>query len=320
MNMHDVLVSNIGFGNASGASLEKLRNSSNVLLNDAGIRYTENDFISKIGNATVLIAGTEKITRAVLDSAKNLALIARVGVGVDNIDLDYAKHKKINISYTPDAPSSAMPEFTLGLILNLIKQLSISDRKMHQGTWYRPMGSMLGSLKIGIVGAGKIGSKVIQLIRAVAPEAAIFYQDPYIAGVTGAQKCDFETLFKTCDLVSLHMPLNDSSRGLVDEKLLYSMKQGSYLVNTSRGGIVDEMALYKALKNNHLAGAALDVFETEPYQGPLIELDNCLLSSHIGSLTQEVRAMMEEQVVEDVLRFINNKPLLRPLMGFNFCE
>ena len=119
--------------------------------------------------------------------------------------------------------------------------------------------------------------------------------------------------------MSLHLPLNDQTGGLVDGGLLSSMKKESYLINTSRGGIVDEAALYQSLKNNHLAGAAIDVFENEPYHGPLAELDNCLTTSHIGSLTQEVRALMEEQVVEDIESFICGQPFIRPLDGFNFC-
>ncbi len=317
--MHNILVSNIGFGKASAKALAELKSIANVSLNDAGTRYSEEDFLNKISDAHIIIAGTEKITKIVMQSAKNLNLIARVGVGVDNIDLAYAQDKKINISYTPEAPSTAVPEFTLALILNLLKGIPISDRKAHQSVWHRPMGRMLSSMKVGIVGAGKIGSRVMQLIQSISPTTSIYYYDPHVASVPGAKRCELAELFREVDLVSLHIPFNENTKGIIDERLIASMQPGSYLVNTARGGIVDENALYKFATNKHLAGVALDVYEQEPYNGPLAELDNCLLTAHIGSATEEVRAIMEEQIVEDVIRFIKKQPLLRPLNGFNFC-
>lgn len=316
--MPNILVSNIGFGLASPESLTKLQRVADVTLNEADIRFTERDFIERIQDADILIAGTEKITRLVVESATNLKLIARVGVGVDNVDLDYAQENKISICYTPDAPSEAVPEFTLSLMLNLIKGISVSDRKMHEKIWHKPMGRMLSSMKIGIVGAGKIGSKVINLIKSISPKTEILFYDPYLESLGHAIKCDIEQLFRECDIVSLHLPLNSKTRGLVGKNLLNIMKKESYLINTSRGGIIDEAALYQSLKSNYLAGAAMDVFEIEPYSGPLTELDNCLITSHMGSLTREVRALMEEQIVEDVMRFMNGQPFIRPLHGFNF--
>jgi D-3-phosphoglycerate dehydrogenase len=316
--MLKVLVSNIGFGNSATSALAELNNLAKVQLNEQGVKYTEAELVDKISDANILIAGTEKISKLILDKASNLKLIARVGVGVDNIDLDCAKQKQINISYTPEAPSMAVPEFTLGMILNLIKNLSLSDRKMHQGLWHRPMGRMLSNMKIGIVGAGKIGTKLIKLLHSIAPECEINFYDPSVEIVAHAKKCSLNSLFQGSDLVSVHIPLTSVTTNLIDEPLMSSMKKGSYLVNTARGGIVNESALYKLLQNNHLSGAALDVFETEPYQGPLAQLDNCILTSHIGSLTKEVRGLMEEQVIEDVIRFITKQPLLRPLVGFNF--
>lgn len=318
--MHNILVSNIGFGIASPQSLKLLQNYGNVILNKESVRFNEQSFIEKIANIEILIAGTEKITRAILEKAKNLKLISRVGVGVDNIDLDFVRKKKISISYTPEAPSEAVPEFTVALMLNLLKNISISDRKMHEKNWYRPMGRMLSSLTIGIVGAGKIGSKVINIVKLIEPKSKIIFYDPYLESMQDATKCNLDELFRNSDVVSLHMPLNHETKGLIDVNLLGVMKKESYFINTSRGGIVDEHSLYQMLKNNHLAGAAIDVFEIEPYQGILTELDNCLLTSHIGSLTQEARALMESQVVEDIIRFIKNQSLLRPLKGFNFVD
>lgn len=316
--MLNILVSNIGFGVASPESLVKLQNLGNVTLNENSIRFKEQDFFEMISSVDVLIAGTEKITRSVIEQAKNLKLIARVGVGVDNIDLDSVRENKISICYTPKAPAESVPEFTLSLILNLIKNIHISDRKMHEKIWHKPMGRMLSSMKVGIVGAGKIGAKVISLIKLTSPKTEILFYDPCLESVEHAVKCDIERLFRESDIVSLHLPFSNQTKGLVDGDFLNMMKKGSYLINTSRGGIVDEVALYKSLKNKHLAGAAIDVFEHEPYSGPLTELDNCLTTSHMGSLTREVRALMEEQIVEDIERFISGYSLIRSLDGFNF--
>jgi D-3-phosphoglycerate dehydrogenase len=318
--MLNVLISNIGFGDASPHALALIRQKAQVVENHAKHRFSEDDFISRMSDTHILIAGTEKISRRVLEQAPNLKLISRVGVGVDNIDLDYAKERRINVVYTPQAPSEAVPEFTLSLILNLIKGISRADHQMHNGTWFRPMGRMLSSMKIGIVGAGKIGSKVIDLIKAIAPSTEILFYDPYLDFHANAEKCDLSTLLKKSDIVSLHLPLSAATTNLLDANELSQMKSGSYLINTSRGGIVNEEALYLNLHSKHLAGAALDVFEVEPYNGKLAELDNCLLTSHIGSLTHEVRALMENQVAEDVVCFIENKPLIRALEGFNFGE
>jgi len=320
INMPKILVTNIGFGKASPTAINRLGDVAELQLNDRGLRHEESAMAELIHDATILIAGTEKISKKVLDKAPNLKMIARVGVGVDNIDLNVAQTKKINISYTPDAPSQAIPEFTLSLILALIKGIPFVDRMMHQKIWQRPMGRMLSSLSIGIVGAGRIGSKLIHLINTVSPQTKIFFYDPFVSTHDKAQKLDLGTLFKECDIISLHLPYTDDTRNLIDRGLLFSMKENSYLINTARGGLVDEQALYELLHSKQIAGAALDVFEQEPYTGPLCDLDNCLLTSHIGSLTQEIRAIMEEQVVEDVVRFINQKPLLNPLPGFNFCE
>ncbi|MBS0185070.1 MAG: lactate dehydrogenase [Proteobacteria bacterium] len=316
--MLNILISNIGFGEAAPDALKSLQKNAQLTENKEKKRFSEEDFIEKIKDSHILIAGTEKITKSVLEQAPHLKLIARVGVGVDNIDLEEAKKNAVSITYTPDAPSESVPEFTLALILNLIKGISISDHKLHEKIWYRPMGRMLSSFKFGIVGAGKIGSKVIQMIKAISPLSDIFFYDPYVTHISNATKCSLERLFRESDVVSLHLPLNASTKSLVDLNLLKTMKQGSYLVNTSRGGIIDENALYQILQTKHLAGAALDVFEIEPYNGNLTELENCLLTSHLGSMTHEVRKLMENQVSEDVLNFIQGRPLRRPLNGFNF--
>lgn len=309
-----ILISNIGFGKASPQSLDYISKHAQVVTNTRGTRFTEEDFLQCTSDADIIISGTEKISSKVINQAKNLKLIARVGVGVDNIDLKAAYNRQIKIVYTPDAPSLAVPEFTLGLLLNLVRGIGLSDRSLHRNTWYRPMGRSLSALKIGIIGAGQIGREVIRLLKAMDSKIKIYYYDPYVDSVPDATKESIEDIFALCEIVSVHVPLNESTYQLISEKYLNSMPYGSYLINTSRGGIVNEQDLCNALQKN-LAGAAIDVFEEEPYSGPLCALENCLLTAHIGSMTIEARALMENQVAEDVINFINNKPLTRPFIN-----
>jgi len=310
--MHNILISSVGFGEASPTSLNRIASLGNVSNNVEKIRFNDALFLEKIVDQDVLILGTEKINKEILDRANKLRLIARIGVGLDNIDLKAAFQKGISICYTPDAPSLSVPEFTLSLILNLIKGISLSDRHMHQHTWHRPMGRMLSFMTIGIVGAGKIGSQVINLVHNLAPTTKILFYDTF-SEHPYAEKRELAELFKSSDIVSLHLPLNKQTTNLINQGLLQQMRPGSFLINTSRGGIVDESALYFLLKSRYLGGAAVDVFAAEPYKGKLCELENCLLTSHLGSMSQEVRALMEEQITEDIVRFLNNQPLLRPV-------
>lgn len=311
-----VLISNVGFGKASPFALEEIKKVASITENKSNQKYFEENFLQNIGNADILIAGTEKITRKVMQAAPKLKLIARVGAGTDNIDLAYAKERNLLITTTPSAPSEAVPEFTLALILNLLKNICLSDRNLHSKTWLRPMGQMLSSMKIGIVGLGKIGSKVATLINAISPTSEVLFYDPFVSEAfnNNVRKIDaLDLLACQANIISLHLPLNTSTYRLIDAQFIAKMKKNSYLINTSRGHIVDEEALYRALKTEHLAGAALDVFETEPYQGRLTDLDNCILTSHISAMAKEVRQLMENQVAEDVIRFIQHQPLLRPL-------
>jgi D-3-phosphoglycerate dehydrogenase len=158
------------------------------------------------------------------------------------------------------------------------------------------------------------------MLLAIYPGIRISYYDPSVAQIAGAHKSDLDTIIRETDILSLHIPLMESTKNLLNEQTISQMKPGSYIINTSRGGVVDEKALYDALKREHLAGAALDVFEQEPYKGDLKDLDNCILTSHIGSLTKQVRAVMEQQVVEDVVSFFETKNLSRPLPGYDFSH
>ncbi len=315
-----ILISNAGFGSCNPQALFSLKERFDVIENREGVRFDDERFLGLSAGVNAIIAGTEKITARVVSGFPNLQLIARVGGGVDSVDLVSATAHSVSITYTPDAPALAVPEFTLALMLCLVRKVSASDSAMHRGQWLKPTGDSLGDLHVGIVGAGKIGRRVIEMLRAIYPQIKISFYDPSVSHIDGVRKCDFETLVQDVDLLSLHVPLMESTRNLLNEQTIGSMKRGGYIINTSRGGVVCEKALYNALKSGHLAGAALDVYEQEPYNGDLKDLENCILTAHIGSLTKQVRAAMEQQVAEDVIRFFEACELARPLPGYDFCN
>lgn len=315
---YKILISNAGFGSCNPQALSLLKERFDVIGNVDGTRFDDERFLGLSDGVNAIIAGTEKITSRVINAYQGLQLIARVGAGVDSVDLAAAAAQRISITYTPDVPALAVPEFTLALMLGLVRKVSVSDGAMHRGQWLKPTGDSLGDLHVGIAGAGKIGRRVIEILRSIYPHIEISYYDPSVPHIEGARKCDLDTLIKEADILSLHVPLIEATKNILNERTIGSMKRGSYIINTARGGVVCEKALYDALKQGHLAGAALDVYEQEPYKGDLKDLENCILTSHIGSLTKQVRAVMEQQIAEDVVSFFESGKLSCPLPGYDF--
>ena len=244
----------------------------------------------------------------------NLKAICRVGIGLDSVDLVSARKRNIAVSYTPDAPSPAVAELTLGLMIDAARGIAQADAGMRTRQWNRFMGQRLDLCKIGIVGTGRIGTRIVKHIAGAFPNAQILAHDlspnrdidPLVTWV------DLVTLFRECDIVSLHIPLTPETMGLVGTDELKAMKETAILINTARGGIVDEIALSNALRNNTIAGAAIDVFETEPYTGELMSLPNIILTCHMGSMTRDCRAQMEIEATDEALRFLRAEPLACP--------
>ncbi len=275
------------------------------LLQDAGVEYqvnpygrklTEDECLKLFGDADGLIAGTEPLTAEVIKSAKKLKVISRVGVGLDNVNLDAAKQRGIKVFSTPDAPTLAVAELTLGLILALPRHIPQGDRDIRAGKWQKQMGNLLRGKKVGIIGLGRIGEKVAELVKGLGAQVA--YCDPAV-NKAGYQKLSLEELLAQSDIVSLHL---SGGGTLLGEKELRSMKPGSYLVNCARGGLVDEKALLNVLQEGYLAGVALDVFAQEPYTGPLTKLDNVILTPHVGSYAVESRIEMEVQATKNLIK------------------
>jgi D-3-phosphoglycerate dehydrogenase len=275
------------------------------LLNDAGMdvqvnpyqrKLTPDECLSLYKDIDGLIAGTEALTAEVLKSARNLKVISRCGVGMDNIDLEIAGRQGIQVFNTPNSPTKAVAELTVGLILALLRHIPRGDREIRAGKWQKRMGNLLQDKKVGIVGFGRIGQKVAELVLGFG--ARVVYCDPAV-NKAGHTRMSLDELLSQSDIVSLHL---SGGGTLLGNKELRSMKQGSWLINCARGGVVDEEAMRQVLQEGWLSGAAVDVFEEEPYAGPLAGLDNVILTPHVGSYAIESRVEMEIEAVKNLIK------------------
>ncbi len=245
-----------------------------------------------------VIAGTEIINRDVLKNAAGLKVISRCGTGTENIDVVFAKKKKIKIFNTPDVPTLAVAELCMGFIFNLLRKVNCMDIAMKNGKWEKITGDLLSNKKIGIIGFGRIGRKFAEFLRAFNCKTA--YSDPFVEdGAMGLKRLTKRELLKWADIVSVHV---SSKEMVLGHREFNIMKKGSWLINTSRGEVIDEDALYAALKEGHLSGAAIDVFRREPYRGRFTKLNNVILTPHIGSYAKETRIEMEIQAVKNLLK------------------
>ena len=310
-----VLITSVPFGDLPGcASLNLLETADlEYQLNPFGRRLTERELIDLVQGVSVLLAGTEPITARVMDAAPTLKLIARVGIGLDNVDLQTARRRGIAVTYTPDAPSAAVAEMTIGLMLDLLRNISRADRMMHSKKWNRFLGRRLDGLTIGVVGVGRVGKRVIRMLRGGFPDVTILANDIEPDLAFGSEHrlrwVEKSTLYAESDILTLHIPLTGTTRRLISEQEISTMKTSALVINTSRGELIDEDALAAALRQERLAGAAIDVYAHEPYTGILTEVENCVLTCHMGSMSIDCRAAMELEAVQDVLRFVRGEPL-----------
>lgn len=308
--MSKIAITTTSFGKYNRKPLELLENDGyEVVFNSYGRTLKRDEIIEFCKDAVGIIAGTETFDTEVLEKLSQssvlspqscLKVISRCGTGLDNVDMKAAERLGIKVFNTPDAPTLAVAELTLGLMLSLLRKINQADSSIRRGVWEKPMGNLLCGKNVGIIGFGRIGQKVAELLMPFGCEIAY-----YDIGTEGeGLRTEFEELLKISDIISIHI---SSKEQIIGETEIRFMKKGAWLVNVARGGVVDENALYRALKEGHLAGAALDVFELEPYTGPLPELNNVLLTPHIGSYAKETRIRMEIEGVENLIRGLSGK-------------
>lgn len=284
------------FGNLDPAPLEYLRGIfDDIGINNEGKKLSEDESIALMTGAVGVLAGTEKLTEKVFAACPNLKVVSRVGVGLDSVDLQAAERHGIKVLNTPGVLSDAVAELALALMLDCLRHVTAADRQVRAGNWKSPMGRLLRGKTVGIIGLGAIGRRLAELlepfgVKLLAHDVVI---DDEFAEKHGVQKVDLEILLKESDIVSVHAPLTDDTRKLISAELIGSMKSDAILINASRGGLVDDTALYEALAEKRLGAAGMDVFEKEPYEGPLTKLDNVVLVPHMGSYALESRIEME---------------------------
>ena len=297
-------------------SLETLRPDYDVRV--LGYSPNENELAAEVGDADALITlVSDPVTEAVIRAGSKLKIIANYAVGVNNIDRAAAAARGIVVTNTPGVLTDATADLTMALLLALSRRVIEGDRMVRAGGFagWAPdllLGRELKGKVLGIVGPGRIGRAVARRARGFGLTVVAFGRSPRDENdPDDPPRVSFEELLRRADVVSIHLPLNDDTRGLFGRETIRKMKQGSFLLNTARGGLVDEPALIASLESGHLAGAGLDVYENEPAVLPaLLDNDNVVLMPHAGSATTETRREMARMVVEDVRRVLaGEKPL-----------
>lgn len=267
------------------------------------------EFEATIASAVGLIvrSGT-KVDASMMDAAHSLKVIGRAGVGVDNIDVSAASDRGIGVFNAPGGNTIAAAELTLALMLSLVRRVTEADRSIRAGRWDRASfrGVELRGRTLGLIGAGRIGGEVAH--RCVAFGMDVMVYDPYLspdrAAELGVRLVDLEVILEKSDVISLHVPLNEETRHLIDAKALQKMRKGAFLLNASRGGVIVEEDLASALERGEIAGAALDVYETEPLSqaSPLRKAPNVVLTPHLGASTTEAQVSVAREVALAVRR------------------
>ena len=289
----------------------------NKILIDNGLKVsyepeiTANQILEKISTFNIVIVRSRTaITKEMIEKADNCKIIARVGVGLDNVDQDAAKTKNIRVINAVEGAMNAVAELVLGLMLSLARQTGRGDRAIRNDQWLKKelKGTELRGKYLGIIGLGNIGKRLGRLARALNMNVIgydVIPIDEEFAKEVGLMKADLNTLLQSSDYISIHVPLLDSTYHLLDAEKISTMKKTAKIINTSRGGVVDEDALYNALKNGTLGGAALDVFEKEPAIGTkLAELDNVILTPHIGAQTKEAQSLAANVIAEKIIQIL----------------
>ncbi len=258
----------------------------------------------------ILVRSRTKITREIIQAASSAKIIARAGVGLDNIEVTAAEEKGIRVVNAPEAAINAVSELTVGNMISLARSIPLADSEMKRGKWIKKnlMGTELSGKYLGIVGVGNIGRNVGRIAKALRMN--IIGYDPYpidrdYIKEVGLIVTDLNTLIQSADFITCHVPLLEETKHLFNAELISNMKSTAYIINASRGGVIDETALYNALCNGSIAGAALDVFETEPpINNLLIELPNVICTPHIGAQTKEAQELTSIVIAEKIIQII----------------
>ncbi len=292
-----VLISTSSFGKEDNTPLRACQEQCEVVLNPYGRKLTTEEFVELTADVDAVIAGVENITRSALEKRSNIKVISRCGVGMDSVDQETCKELGIKLYNTPNAPVASVAELTVTILLDAIKNVSNMSKDLKAGTWNKMTGFMLQGKRVGIIGFGRIGNRVAELLNPFGVEIA--YTDIYDFK-NGYAYMEKKALLAWADIITIHASSCEEGSYIIGAEEIRMMKKGAFLINTSRGRFIDEVALYEALESKTIQGAALDVFGEEPYHGKLCELDNVVLTPHISSSAKEGRAVMEMESVQNL--------------------
>jgi len=305
--MNKILVSPSSFGQCGLEPLNLLKENKFEVISNPYTRKLKEDEIIELGRDIIgIVAGIETYNKKVLDKLVNLKCISRVGVGMDSVDLEYAKQKGITVVNTPDGPTRSVAELTIAMTFSLLRRIPQADCAMKKKQWQKHIGNLLQNKVIGVIGLGRIGKMVVEMFRGLGNSVIGYdlYPDKAWCKKHGVEIFDFNEILAKADIITLHIPGNKNKTAVICKKEIDLMQNGAYLVNLARGGIVDEDALFNALKTNKLSGAAVDVFSKEPYSGPLCELENIVMTPHLGSYAAEGKLQMEVDAVKNLINVL----------------
>jgi D-3-phosphoglycerate dehydrogenase len=316
--MPKLLISTSSFDIAHNQVLQSLQNQGfEFILNPYGRKLKESEVLELLNDSDIvgMIAGVEPLTRKVLTSTKSLKVISRCGIGTDSVDLITAAELDIPVHITPSAPVIAVAELTVSLILSTLRRTSEADYNLRKGNWKPLMGKLLAAQVIGLVGYGRVGKRVGQLIGAFGAQTIAY--DLFCDSLFADTIClpSLDELLEQSNVITLHIPYSQENHHFVNRDFIQKMQPGSILINASRGGLIDEEALYEALVSGHLAGAALDTFEEEPYTGKLLSLPQVVLTPHMGSYAKEARIQMEQEAAQNLLDSLVSMGLAKELIA-----
>jgi len=304
-----VLVALQSFNEYSELPMKLLTQANmDIVLNKLGHRLNQAEIIELGTDCDGIIAGVETYDENVLENLPKLKCISRSGVGIDSIDVEKAKEKGIAILNTPDVVIQPVAEMTVAMIFDLLRLLTLHTNLLRSGQWKKQAGQLLMGRKVGIIGLGRIGKRVSEMLKCLNADVSGFdiYPDHQWAKMNDVKISSLQGIIKESDIVCIHVSFSKENPFTLGKDEISQMKNDSILINTSRGQVIDDKALYEALKSGKLRGAGLDVFSNEPYYGPLCEFDNVVLTPHISTLTKESRAEMEIQAVENLLRYFRS--------------
>lgn len=290
-----VVVGASTFGAAGGPAVQMLEDHNIELIkNPYGRKLTVEETIEHLKGADGLLAGLEPLTEEVLSQALNLKAIARIGIGMDNVDMEACERHGIKVSNTPDAPTEAVAEMALSALLSIAHQIPASNYDMHKGIWNKRMGFSLKELNVLFIGYGRIGRKFAEHLKYLGSNIIVY--DPYQPEISIRNLSDG---ISQADVVTIHASGKDEILGASE---INSIKDGAVLLNCARGALVNEQAVYDALKSGRLSYYWADVYSEEPYKGILTECENAILTPHISTFSKQCRIQMEVEAVSNILR------------------